>query len=130
MALGAAVVLLLVVFVPSQRSRLANTRGALVTQTHILDELHDLSARLPPPPRPVTVPNRRAVPQLALWTDRRPGAIRSAQEQGRYTPPAFVPVSREVADEFILDKRDKDKALPVPPKGGRPVVGTYWLLYP
>ena len=99
MAFGALVVALLVVFAPSQVDRLRSTRAALVTQTHILDELHDLATtRLPPPPCRVSVPNRRAVPQLALWTDRRPGDIRAAQEDGRYVPPAFVPASPRIAD--------------------------------
>jgi hypothetical protein len=130
MAFGALTVLLLVAFAPSQLDRLRSTRGALVTQTRILDELHDLSVRLPPPPNAVTVPNRRAVPQLALWTDRRPAQVLSAQERGRYTPPAFVPVSPRVAAQFVLDRRDLDRSLPAPPPGGRPVRGRYWLLYP
>lgn len=130
MAFGALVVALLVVFAPSQVDRLRSTRAALVTQTHILDELHDLATtRLPPRRCRVSVPNRRAVPQLALWTDRRPSAIRAAQEDGRYVKPAFVPASPAIADQFVLDARDKDRALPPPPPGPPDVHGRYWLLY-
>ena len=131
MAFGALTILLLVAFVPSQVDRLRSTRAALVTQTRILDELHDLATtRLPPPPCRVSVPNRRAVPQLALWTDRRPRDIRAAQEDGRYVPPAFVPASPAIAGQFVLDARDKDRALPPPPGDRTPLVrGRYWDLY-
>jgi hypothetical protein len=71
------------------------------------------------------VPNRRAVPQLALWTDRRPRAIHSAQEDGRYTGAAFAPVSPAVAKQFILDQSDENKALPRPPANG--VAHRYWI---
>jgi hypothetical protein len=70
------------------------------------------------------------VPQLALWTDRRPSAIRAAQEDGRYVPPAFVPRSRAIADQFVLDARDKNRALPPAPAGAPAVSGRYWSLYP
>jgi hypothetical protein len=130
MALAALTVVALAAFVPSQVHRLRSTRAALVTQTHILSELHDLAtSRLPGPPCAVTVPNRRAVPQLALWTDRRPGAVASAQETGRYAPPAFVPATPAIAAQFVLDARDKDRALPPPPAGRPAVRGRYWSLY-
>jgi hypothetical protein len=129
-ALGLVTALGCVVFLPSQLDRLRDTRDALVVQTHILDELHDLAVgRLRPAPCPVWVPNRRAVPQLALWTDRRARDIHSAQEDGRYGQPAFVPASPAAATQFVLDARDKDKTLP-PAPGRVPVVrGRYWLLY-
>ncbi|MDX6726123.1 MAG: hypothetical protein QOK49_928 [Baekduia sp.] len=129
MAFGALAAVLMVVFVPSQVTRLKNTRAALVTQTHILDELHAFSRDLPATCPVISVPNRRAVPQLALWTDRRPAQIGSAQEHGGYVIPAFVPVSQAVANEFILDQRDKDRALPPPPAGNPSRRGRYWLLY-
>ena len=75
------------------------------------------------------MPNRRAVPQLALWTDRRPAQIRSAQELHRYVRPAFVPASKAVAAQFVLDARDKDRTLPPPPPGRPRAAGRYWRLY-
>jgi hypothetical protein len=75
------------------------------------------------------VPNRRAVPQLALWTDRRPTQVLSAQEQHRYVPPAFVPASPALAAQFVLDARDKNRTLPPPPPGPPLVRGRYWLLF-
>ncbi|HWI73372.1 MAG TPA: hypothetical protein VNT55_15555 [Baekduia sp.] len=127
MALGAITVLGMIAFVPSQATRLENTRDALVTQTHILDQLHDLA----PTARcaTVSVPNRRAVPQIALWTDRRPSAIVSAQESGAYVGSAFVPASRDIAGQFVLDARDKDRALPREPAGAPTTSGRYWMLF-
>jgi hypothetical protein len=129
MALGALTVAGLLVFIPSQVTRIKNTRAALIAQTHILDELHDFAGRAPRACA-VSVPNRRAVPQLALWTDRRPGTIRSAQEDGRYSGTAFVPVSRAVADQFVLNASDEEQALPAPPSGRPALRGRYWEIYP
>jgi hypothetical protein len=128
MAFAALVVLGIAAFVPSQVDRLRDTRAALVTQTHILDELRDLSPRAGTR-CPVTVPNRRAVPQIALWTDRRPSAVRSAQEDGRYRRPAFAPASERIADQFVLDARDRDRALPPPPAGPPTAQTPAWRLY-
>jgi hypothetical protein len=131
MALGALTVVGLIAFVPSQVTRLKNTRSALVAQTHILDELHDLAtAHLRPSPCPVWVPNRRAVPQLALWTDRRARDIHSAHEEGRYGlgGVSFLPASPAVAREFVLNPSDVDKTLPPPPSRVPAVRGRYWLL--
>jgi hypothetical protein len=131
-ALAALTVVGMLVFVPSQVDRLRNTRSALVAQTHILDELHDLAtAQLRPAPCPVWVPNRRAVPQLALWTDRRARDIHSAQEEGRYPrgEVAFLPSSPAVARQFVLDASDAKKTLPAPPSATPSVRGRYWLIY-
>ena len=128
MAFGALIVVLLLVFVPSQVHRLDRTRAALVTQTHILGELRD-DAVLARPGCPVTVPNRRAVPQLALWTDRRPSEIRSAQESGRWDGAAFVPATPAIAAQFVLDARDRNRHLPPPPAGHPAVAGRYWHVF-
>jgi hypothetical protein len=84
-------------------------------------------------PTAVTLPNRRAVPQMALWLDLRPRKVVSAQELGRYpySAAAFVPVSPAVADQFVLDARDKDRTLPPPPPAYRApsTRGRYWDLY-
>jgi hypothetical protein len=127
MALGALTALGMVAFIPSQVDRLRSTRAALVTQTKILDQLHDLAPRARC--ATVSVPNRRAVPQLALWTDRRPAAIVSAQETGRYTGSAFVPASPAIAAQFILDARDKDRTLPPAPRATPTAAGRYWTLF-
>jgi hypothetical protein len=126
-ALAALTAVAMLAFVPSQVDRLRSTRSALVAQTEILDELRALapSARC----ATISVPNRRAVPQLALWTDRRPSAIVSAQEAGAYSGSAFVPASPAVAAQFVLDARDKDRALPPAPTVAPSETGHFWRLY-
>ncbi|HWH94018.1 MAG TPA: hypothetical protein VNT03_09165 [Baekduia sp.] len=128
-ALGALTAVGFLVFVPSQLTRLKNTRSALITQTRILDELHDVSAEYPfADCGVVTVPNRRAVPQLALWAGIRPQDLRSAQETHRWEGASIVPASPQVAQQFVLDARDKDRTLPpIPaPRGGSDRTWRYW----
>jgi hypothetical protein len=122
--------LLIIAFIPAQLHRLENLRNALTTQTHILGELRSMAAVHARSGCPtVTVPNRRAVPQLALWADRRPHDIGSAQDLGRYAGMAFVPASRQIADQFVLDQRDLDRQLPAPPPGAPSARGRWWLAY-
>lgn len=131
-ALAALTAVAMLAFVPSQVDRIRNTRAALVTQTRILDELHAMTTKyLGCDTTEVSLPNRRAVPQMALWLDIPPSHVHSAQELGRYPPlpPAFAPASRAVADQFVLDARDKDRALPEPPANRLSERGRYWNLY-
>lgn len=115
-------------FVPSQADRIRNTRAALVTQTKILDDLRRIADDHPLADcGGITVPNRRAVPQIALWGDLRPSEIRSAQEIGRWQGASIVPISPAVADQFVLDARDKDRTLPpFPPRDTSDTVYRYW----
>jgi hypothetical protein len=45
----------------------------------------------------------------------RPRDLRSAQEAGRWVGASIIPTSDAVARQFVLDARDKDRALPTPP---------------
>lgn len=111
----------------NQWQRLTGTRHALVTQRAILTELRTL-APLAGSGCPVGVPNRRPVPQLALWTGRPAASIRSAQADRRYTLPAFSPASPRIAKQFILNKSDATTYLPPPPSGSPKVRGRWWTL--
>ena len=117
-------------FVPKQLQLLRNTHHALADQRAILIELRELSPQVGPPTAGcrITVPNRRAVPQLALWTGNAADSFRSAQEERRYTLPAFSPVSDAIAKKFILNKRDTVTYLPPPPSGPATATGDWWVL--
>jgi hypothetical protein len=105
----------LVAFIPPQVNRSGDLRDALRIQDGIQDDLHAL--RLPC--TPVTVPNHRPVPLLALWLDVDPQRIAVAQERRPQRGTYVVPSSARVARQYILDPRDVDPHIPPPPAGFR-----------
>ena len=68
---------------------------------------------------PVTVPNHRPVPLLALQLDVRPRAVVSAQERRPARGTWVAPATGAVARDYILDPRDLDKRIAPPPPGFR-----------
>ena len=106
----------LVVFVPSQAQRIDRLGDALARQERIQGGLGDLvgGASLR---EPVAVPNRRPIPLLALWLKLDPRAIADAQAglppRGSY----LVPATAQVARDYILDRRDRDRRVPRPSAG-------------
>lgn len=119
----------LLVFVPSQLGRIDRLGNALARQKAIQGKLGEIAAR--DLAQPVAVPNRRPIPLLALWLELDPGTIVDAQEDG--LPPYgsyVVPATAQVARDYVLDRRDRDKRIPSPPP--RYVLrerNSAWLLY-
>ncbi len=109
-AFAALCVVLLAAFTPGQARRLDRLQEALARQEQIVAALEPLARRAPC--RPLAVPNRRAVPHLALWLGVQPRDVRIVADEGL---PArgtyFAPASRAVADDFVLDARDRDRRL-------------------
>lgn len=73
----------------------------------------------------VALPNHRAVPQVLLWLGRDGGPDGRLPTVEALIPDAspsttLLPTSTEVARGFILDKADKGKGLPAPPRGSVP----------
>ena len=121
---GVATLVLLVVFTPAQVDRVRALRHALARQDGIQS---DLAALVHVPPgairascAPVTVPNHRPVPLLALQLDVRPRLVVSAQEQRPSRGTWVEPADAAVAHDYILDPRDLDKRIAPPPPGFRP----------
>lgn len=113
-AVATACLAVFVAFAPGQVDRLDRLASALDRQAAILDDLDGLLDGRPC--RPVTLANRRAIPQVRLWAGLRPEEVRSAQDEpprGTY----FLPASERVARDFVLDRRDRDKRIPPPPAG-------------
>ncbi len=135
LGLAVVVAILVAAFAPGQVDRIDRLDAALGRQAAILENLRGFfepessgDRALVDPRRcaPFTLPNRRAAPQLALWTGLDLDLIHSAIDegvQGTY----FFPTSPEVATDFVLDPRDRDRRLPQPgqPPGGV-VSGRYW----
>ena len=119
MAFGAATIVFLIAFIPPQVTRIRSERRALAKQGAIEADLERLvrepGAAIGPQCLPVTAPNHRPVPLLALWLGTRPQNVLSAQER----LPAFgayvLPATKTVAHDYILDPRDLDKRIPPPP---------------
>jgi hypothetical protein len=125
---GAATLIGLVAFIPAQANRVGDLRAALRIQDAIQDDLHALTPRLRC--TPVTVPNHRPVPLLALWLDVDPERIAVAQEQRPRRGSYVVPSTARVARRYILDPRDVDPRIPPPPPGFRPVgANASWRAY-
>ena len=113
---GLVALLALAVFVPSQAQRIDRLGNALATQEEIQGELGDIVGSAPLE-QPIAVPNRRPIPLLALWLKLDPRAIADAQSglpaRGSY----LVPATEQVARDYILDRRDRDRRIPEPRPG-------------
>jgi hypothetical protein len=113
---GLVALLVLALYVPSQARRIDRLGDALATQARIQSQLGDLVDDAPPA-EPVAVANRRPIPLLALWLDVDPGTLVDAQSglpaRGSY----LVPATAQVARDYILDRRDRDRLIPAPRPG-------------
>ncbi len=114
---GAAILLVAIAaLAPSQVRRLDRLQSALRTQETTIAELEVLVRRAPC--GPIAVPNRRAVPLVALWTDRPAASVVTTQDAGVPATGSYIlPASPEAAKAFVLDARDRDRAIPPAPAG-------------
>ncbi|MEA2131841.1 MAG: hypothetical protein QOJ85_4732, partial [Solirubrobacteraceae bacterium] len=117
---GALALVGLLVFVPSQAQRIDRLSNALSTQESIQGQLGEL-VRDGLPCDPVSVPNRRPIPLLALWLERDPEAFANAQSAAPTRGTYIVPRTPEVARDYILDRRDRDRSVPPAPPDLRPL---------
>jgi hypothetical protein len=130
-AFGALVAIALLAFAPAQVDRIADLRRALRIQEGIQGDLARLVAddRLARGCVPITVPNRRPIPLLALWLDRPPQALATAQGGAPVRGILLQPASARVAADYILDPRDRHRSVPAPPAAFRRADGNAsWLL--
>src|SRR4051812_27596496 len=116
-ALGAAILLLQVVFAPSQVHRLDRTRDAIALQDGIQDDLWAVKLPRCPGHGPLGVVNHRLVPLLALRTDERPGRVRAAPLPRGFLGTYVGPATARVERGFVLDPRDPSQEVAAPPRG-------------
>ena len=140
MGFGALVAVAFVVFAPGQLDRLEKLQDSIAVQEEIRDDLKAIadSGASDEGCEPVTVPNHRPVPLLALWLDRRPSEIVTAvrEEDGelvRVEPEAgyfFDPASPGVEENFTLDPNDPGELTAPVPRGFAEVDrNASWVLY-
>jgi hypothetical protein len=119
---SALAIVVLALYVPHQVARIERLGNALETQEGIQADLGDI-VRDGVPCDPLAVPNRRPIPLLALWLERDPRTIVDAQAgvppRGTY----LMPRTAQVARDYILDRRDRDRRLHLPPPNS-PVIRT------
>jgi hypothetical protein len=120
---GLATIVVLFAFTPAQVARIGALQRALERQDRIQSDLAALARGPHPAIRrscvPITVPNHRPVPVLALWLDLRPRAIVDAQERRPPRGTWITPANAAAAKDYVLDPRDLDKRIVPPPPGYR-----------
>ncbi|MEJ7798699.1 MAG: hypothetical protein WKF42_09390 [Solirubrobacteraceae bacterium] len=123
---GALALVVLALYVPSQAQRIDRLAGALQRQHAIQGDLGRV-VRDGVPCEPVAVPNRRPIPLLALWLKLDPGTIVDAQTRRPQRGTYLAPRTPEVARDYILDRRDRDRRVAPAPAGFRTVrANTTW----
>jgi hypothetical protein len=126
---------LFAVWVPSQYDLLDTVYTDLEAQSGVEDDLERLadSGAFDPLCLPISVPNHRAVPRLALHLGVRPSDVVGAEAAG--TPPRrgyfLEPARQFTVEHFLLDPNDPARLeVTVPPGWGAPVASNRsWRLY-
>ena len=120
-----AALLAFVAFNFGQAQRLERLDTTLATQQRIGDDLHRLadSGAFRGDCEPVSVPNHRPVPQLALWLGRDPGGISSGRVRAASAGYFIAPATAEVERTYILDPRDRERLSTSVPAGFEPAGG-------
>jgi hypothetical protein len=106
---GMVTVALLLLFAPSQASRIGDLHDSIRDQARITDDLHDLADEdaFPKDCSPVVVPNSRPIPNLALWLDRMPSDfVTPGDARQARRGIVLLPANARVAKQFVLDKND------------------------
>ncbi|MBI5104545.1 MAG: hypothetical protein HZB46_06100 [Solirubrobacterales bacterium] len=129
-AVAVVTVLLGLVLAPQQARRLDRLQAAMATQTAILEELRSYFPVPTADGCPYALPNRRGVPQVALWSGIAPADVLPfGDPRSDDATAAFAPTSRRVAEQFVLDKRDRT-ATDITPRRGRPDErGRFWNVW-
>jgi hypothetical protein len=78
---------------------------------------------------PVGVPNHAPIPLLALYLETSPRNIISA-EVGHIRSGVYIdPASKEVEDDYVLDKNDPHETVSVPPGFSESRTSKSWLIF-
>jgi hypothetical protein len=134
-AFAALVAAMFVIWGPNQYDLLDRVYADLDDQSRVEGDLEDLadSGAFRPRCLPISVPNHRAVPRLALNLGLRPSSVVSSTEQRQPSRGYFLEPADDFAIEhFLLDPNDPARLEVEVPPGFRPVPGgrnESWVLY-
>jgi hypothetical protein len=131
---AAAVAVLFVVWIPEQYDLLERVHTDLDDQARVEEDLGDLvdEGAFEPLCLPISVPNHRAVPRLALRLGVRPSdVVSTADEENQPKRGVFLEPADEFAIEnFLLDPNDPARLETQVPTGFREVArNESWVLY-
>jgi hypothetical protein len=131
MGASALVLVVLLAYAPSQYHLAHRAFDKLARQQSIEGELlalvrdHAINLRC----GPVGVSNHAPIPLLALYLETSPRNIISA-EAGHIQSGVYVdPASREVEEDYVLDKNDPHEAVSVPPGFSESRTSKSWLIF-
>jgi hypothetical protein len=131
MGASALVLVALLAYAPSQYHLAHRAFDKLARQQSIEGELlalvrdHAINLRC----GPVGVSNHAPIPLLALYLETSPRNIISA-EAGHIQSGVYVdPASREVEEDYVLDKNDPHEAVSVPPGFSESRTSKSWLIF-
>jgi hypothetical protein len=133
MAGSALVVVALIAYIPAQYHTAHRQMDELARQQSIEGDLlalvKDNAINLHC--GPVGVPNHAPIPLLALYLHTSPRNIINAQlPSGQITSGIYVdPASKEVEDDYVLDRKDPHVAVSVPPGFTESASNRSWLIF-
>jgi hypothetical protein len=132
--IGAGLVVVMAAFVPAQAERISDLRDSIELQDELGDDLRELadSGALDAECGPVTVPDERAIPFLALWLDRDPADIQVYGEDATRAAGAgylLIGRSQNAKRSFTLSDRPPREAPPIPNGARRVASNESWNLY-
>jgi hypothetical protein len=130
-AVGMVVLVALLAFVPAQYRSAHRAFKELSNQHRIEGELLALVDRGAINLRcgPVGVPNHAPIPLLALYLNTDPANVQSAQE-GHIPSGVYVdPASKEVEEDYVLDRHDPHTLVSVPPGFVESAANHSWFIF-
>jgi hypothetical protein len=133
--IGAGLIVVMLAFVPAQVERISDLRDSIEAQDELGDDLRELadSGAFDGGCGPVTVPDERAIPFLALWLGEEPSEIlvaETTETQAQLPGYLLIGRSQNAKNRFTLDTVNAAREEPPIPNGAH-LVGSNdsWDVY-
>jgi Dolichyl-phosphate-mannose-protein mannosyltransferase len=128
---GALVLVALIAYAPAQYRAADRELDKLARQQRIEDDLIELVDDRSITLRcgPIDVPNHAPVPLLALYLKTSPARVINAQVNQIFAGEYIDPASKEVEERYVLDPRDPNVPVKVPPGFREVHANRSWLIF-